>query len=181
MLDPAREALERALAHPGAVLEPSAFTRRRLEAIAEAALARAGVVGVLPTPLAALHPVAGIDERLDMAALPLGLAAPGRALLGALWFEGRALFVDPAQSEPRRRFTEAHEIMHGLCPWHRAVLIEAARVGSPAAASALSLRRAGRRGRRFAVHAHYNRHTFVVLVADPRRDRPGGRSGSAQV
>ena len=47
-------------------------------------------------------------------------------------------------------------------------LIEAARVGS-AAASALSLRRAGRRCRRFAVHAHYNRHTFLVLVADPRR------------
>ena len=273
--------------------EPGPFTRERLEAVAEAALARAGVLGVLPTPLEALHPVAGIAARLDMAELPPGLAAPGRALLGALWFEQRALFVDGGQSAARRRFTEAHELMHALCPWHHAVLredtedelfratrsaveaeanvgagllifqggrfraraagepctletaqalaaehgasvqatlhhhvehhpravamlvtgrfprrdgslpvwrgtqsaafraahgpirdhvrdavpagtplrelIEAARVGSAAATSALSLRRAGRRGRRFAVRAHYNRHTFLVLVADPRR------------
>ena len=53
-----------------------------------------------------------------------GSGRPAGALLGALWFEERALFLDEGQSEPRRRFTEAHELMHALCPWHEAVLRE---------------------------------------------------------
>jgi hypothetical protein len=105
-------------------LEPDPFTRRRLERIAEAALVAAGVDGVLPTPLEEVQRAAGIVARRDVAALPPGLATPGRRLLGALWFERRTVYVDLAQPEPRRRFTDAHEAMHALCPWHEAVLRE---------------------------------------------------------
>src|SRR5215212_6617287 len=100
------------------------FTHGRLEAIAERALERAGVLGILPTPLEALHPVAGIRAVEPMPALPDRVRTPGRRLLGALWFEERTMFLDPAQGDARRRFTEAHELMHALCPWHEAVLRE---------------------------------------------------------
>jgi len=104
--------------------EPSAFTSRRLARIAEDALAAAGVLGELPTPLEALRPVARIGAVEAMPALPDHVRTPGRQLLGALWFEERTIFLDEGQSEPRRRFTEAHELMHALCPWHEAVLRE---------------------------------------------------------
>src|ERR671915_2258075 len=100
------------------------FTRARLARIAERALSAAGVAGVLPTPLEEVQRAAGIVARHDIAALPPEVATPGRELLGALWFERREVFVDLAQSAPRRRFTEAHEAMHALCPWHEAVLRE---------------------------------------------------------
>src|SRR5829696_6316541 len=32
------------------------------------------------------------------------------------------MYVDGGQSGPRRAFTEAHELVHALCPWHVAVL-----------------------------------------------------------
>jgi IrrE N-terminal-like domain len=102
----------------------SAFTTRRLERIAEDALAGAGVLGTLPTPLEALHPIAGIRAVEPIPALPGRVRTPGRDLLGALWFEERTIFIEEAQSEPRRRFTEAHELMHALCPWHEVVLRE---------------------------------------------------------
>lgn len=101
-----------------------AFTTRRLERIAEDALASAGVLGVLPTPLDALRPVAGIRAVEAMPALPERIRTPGRQLLGALWFEERTIFLEERQSDARRRFTEAHELMHALCPWHEAVLRE---------------------------------------------------------
>ena len=103
---------------------PEPATEARLEAIAERALAQAGVLGLLPTPLAALHPVAGVRALEPMPALPDRVRTPGRQLLGALWFEERTMFIDTAQSPARRRFTEAHELMHALCPWHEAVLRE---------------------------------------------------------
>jgi hypothetical protein len=102
----------------------SPYTHDRLEAIAEQALERAGVLGVLPTPLEALHDVAGIRAVEHMPDLPERVRTPGRALLGALWFEERTIFLEHAQSPARRRFTEAHELMHALCPWHEAVLRE---------------------------------------------------------
>jgi hypothetical protein len=104
--------------------EVDPFTRRRLERIAEQALRAAGVAGRLPTPLEEVQRAAGIAARHDVAALPPGLATPGRRLLGALWFERREVYVDLSQPEPRRRFTDAHEAMHALCPWHEAVLRE---------------------------------------------------------
>ena len=101
-----------------------AFTRTRIERIADQALRSAGVLGQLPTPLEEVQAAAGILARRDIAALPAGLATPGRVLLGALWFERRTIYVDLAQPEPRRRFTDAHEAMHALCPWHEATLRE---------------------------------------------------------
>jgi len=98
--------------------EPGAYTRRRLARIADGALRRAGAVGVVPTPLDAIAQAFAIDVE------PIG--ALGRRaevpLLGALWFEERTLFVEREQSAVRRRFTEAHELMHALCPWHREIL-----------------------------------------------------------
>jgi Zn-dependent peptidase ImmA (M78 family) len=119
--------VERGAVEPGAAprgVDLNPFTRARLERIAEDALRAAGVAGVLPTPLEEVQRAAGIAKRSDIAALPQELATPGRALLGALWFERREVYVDLAQSEPRRRFTDAHEAMHALCPWHEAVLRE---------------------------------------------------------
>src|SRR3954451_14785017 len=101
-----------------------AFTSRRLERIAEDALASAGVLGVLPTPLDALRPVAGIRAVEAMPALPERIRTPGRRLLGALWFDERTIFLEESQSDARRRFPEAHELMHALCPWHEALLRE---------------------------------------------------------
>src|SRR5215207_57754 len=100
------------------------FTTRRLERIAEDALGAAGALGVLPTPLEALHEVAGIGAVEPIPALPDRVRTPGRKLLGALWFEERTIFLEEGQSEARRRFTEAHELVHGLCPWHEAVIRE---------------------------------------------------------
>jgi len=104
--------------------ELSAFTTARLQRIAEDALRTAGVLGSLPTPLEALHAVAGIRALEALPALPERVRTPGRRLLGALWFEERTIFLEDRQSMARRRFTEAHELMHALCPWHEAVLRE---------------------------------------------------------
>src|SRR5215208_1391691 len=101
-----------------------AYTTRRLERIADDALAATGALGVLPTPLEALREVAGIRGVEPMPALPDRVRTPGRRLLGALWYEERTIFLEEGQSEARRRFTEAHELVHGLCPWHEAVLRE---------------------------------------------------------
>lgn len=101
-----------------------AYTARRLEQIAEDALASAGALGVLPTPLEALRPVAGVRAVEPMPALPERIRTPERQLLGALWFEERTIFLEDRQSDARRRFTEAHELMHALCPWHEAALRE---------------------------------------------------------
>lgn len=98
------------------------FTRRRLERIVDDALRSAGVLGVLPTPLEALREAAGIRGVEPIDGLPRGLAAAPKPVLGALWFEERTIYVDERQAEPRRRFTEAHELVHALCPWHEAVL-----------------------------------------------------------
>ena len=104
--------------------ELPAFTAARLERIAEQALRTAGVLGVLPTPLEALRPAAGVRAVESLPALPAAVRTPGRQLLGALWFEERTIFLEQGQSSVRRRFTEAHELMHALCPWHEAVLRE---------------------------------------------------------
>ena len=93
------------------------YTRRRIAALCAEALRRSGALGVLPTPLEAVHRLAGVElERLPVDA-PLR-----ERLLGAMWFEERALFVRAGQSAVRRRFTEAHETAHLLCPWHAAAL-----------------------------------------------------------
>jgi|GEM_PF-1812073 len=103
----------------------SPFTRARIERTCAEALRGAGALGTLPTPLEALAPVAGVRERLRVEKLPARDDIRDELrerLLGAVWFEQRALFLDERQSLPRRRFTEAHELVHLLCPWHEAVL-----------------------------------------------------------
>ena len=95
-------------------VEPSDYARGRIAAIVDAALRDSGALGELPTPLAAVRRHAGIEL-----VAPRGLRED---ILGALWFEERTMFVQPAQPRARRRFTEAHELVHALCPWHRAVL-----------------------------------------------------------
>ena len=107
-----------------ALAEPAAFTLARIERIADEALRAAGVLGVVPTPLDAVAQAAGLRDVAPMPDLPAAVRTPGRRLLGALWFEERTLFLDPGQSRVRRRFTEAHELVHALCPWHEAVLRE---------------------------------------------------------
>ena len=102
--------------------EVGRFAMRRIEAIVDSALAEAGVAGVLPTPLEAIRGVARVRGVAPIAELQVRASA--RELLGAFWFEERMLYIDEAQSAPRRRFTEAHELMHALCPWHEAVLRE---------------------------------------------------------
>jgi hypothetical protein len=99
----------------------SVFTRARIARLCEHALRRSGALGVLPTPLDAVLDAAGVRDRVELARIPARPAIAER-LLGAVWFEERALFVDRRQSEPRRRFTEAHEAVHLLCPWHAATL-----------------------------------------------------------
>jgi hypothetical protein len=106
------------------VLAVEPYTRARLEAIVDGALAASGALGVVPTPLEAVARYAGVSAVEPVAALPAGIRASQRAILGALWFEERVLYVEARQSPPRRRFTEAHELVHALCPWHEAVLRE---------------------------------------------------------
>ena len=92
----------------------SAYALARIAAIVDEALARSGALGVRPTPLAALRRHAGV-ELVERSGL-------GNEVLGALWFEERLMYVRSGQSAPRRTFTEAHELVHALCPWHLAVL-----------------------------------------------------------
>jgi hypothetical protein len=97
------------------MIELTSFTRERIARACDDALRRAGVVGVLPTPLDAVRDALGIYES---DAAPGGVAG----VLGALWFDERMLFVERRQSRVRQRFTAAHELAHAVCPWHEAVL-----------------------------------------------------------
>jgi hypothetical protein len=95
---------------------PSAFARARIAALCSDVLRRSGAAGVIPTPLDAIHGAVGIRECLY---------APDHIterVLGGMWFEERILWVNPRQRLGRRRFTEAHELAHVICPWHEAVL-----------------------------------------------------------
>lgn len=105
-------------------VEVPAYTTHRIGRIVDRALRESGALGVLPTPLGAIREAAGIAAIEPIEALPAAGPPPPRAILGALWFEARSIYVDERQSAPRRRFTEAHELVHALCPWHHAALRE---------------------------------------------------------
>ena len=102
------------------------FTRQRISQLAEDALRRADVAGVFPTPLEAVQGVLDIRDRIDVAGLPDVVRASkpslAKRVLGAVWFEEKTVFIDMSQSEPRRRFTDAHEAVHVMCPWHEKTL-----------------------------------------------------------
>ena len=104
------------------IAELGPYTLGRLDSIVEDALRDAGVLGVLPTPLEAIREIAGVRSLEPTSALPPEAGEARERLLGALWYEERAMYVDERQSAPRRHFTEAHELVHALCPWHEAVL-----------------------------------------------------------
>jgi hypothetical protein len=104
--------------------EVNDLARRQIRALVERALRDAGVLGVIPTPVDAVTRRAGILEVLDAEDLPASVAAQkpsalGR-VLGAVLFRERLVFVDRNQAEPRARFTEAHEVIHQIVPWHEA-------------------------------------------------------------
>lgn len=104
----------------------SEFTRQRIRALAEDALRRAEVIDVLPTPIEAVQKVAGVSARPDIAELSAlgGRRPPGLSrLLGALLFRERVVFVDRTQKAARVLFTDAHETLHVLCPWHEQSLL----------------------------------------------------------
>jgi hypothetical protein len=101
------------------VAELSPFTRGWIARACADVLRAAGVDGVVPTPLDAVLEQLGVRERLTHVAVPASLRD---RLLGAVRFHDRAVFVERRQSPPRRRFTEAHEAVHLLCPWHEAAL-----------------------------------------------------------
>jgi hypothetical protein len=100
------------------------LARRQILAVAEAALLKAGVAGVIPTPLDVVAAAAEITEIIDISQLPADIAArKPRAMLrilGALLHREQVVFVDMGQCEPRARLTEAHEIAHQIIPWHQA-------------------------------------------------------------
>lgn len=101
-------------------------SKERIAGISEALLRRAEVIDVLPTPMAAVHEAAGIQERLDISKLPADLEAKKppkwKRILGALAFRERVVFVDRSDHPSRVVFTEAHEAIHAACPWHEPVL-----------------------------------------------------------
>ncbi len=92
--------------------------------VAEEALERAGVVGVIPTPLRTVGESGGIRDVVDIGSLSqaVTVARPGllRRVLGAYIFREETAFVDLSQARGRARFTEAHEIGHKIIPWHEA-------------------------------------------------------------
>lgn len=100
------------------------LARRQILALSESALSRAGVIGVLPTPLDQVAAVADIAEIVDIGNLPPALEAQKPSglhkILGALLYKERTVFVDLSQNDGRARLTEAHEIGHKLIPWHEA-------------------------------------------------------------
>lgn len=99
------------------------LTRRQLLAVSDSVLLRAGVVGILPTPLEAVTEAAGIAEVVDIGDIPRSLLAKKPPIwtrvLGALLFRERVIFVDRSQVTARVRFTQLHEIGHRIAPWHQ--------------------------------------------------------------
>ncbi len=100
------------------------LARRQILAATQGALRAAGVLGLVPTPLEAISRIAGLGGVVDISDLPPDLKAKKpaawRRILGALLVRERTVFVDGAQTWPRRRFVEAHEYGHWLIPWQRA-------------------------------------------------------------
>jgi len=96
--------------------------RRQILGLCDAVLIRAGVVGILPTPLDTVSAAAGIADIVDIGHVPARLVETKpsalKRILGAYLFREKVVFVDRAQTSSRVRFTQAHETGHNLIPWH---------------------------------------------------------------
>lgn len=103
-----------------------AFTREMIARLAEDALRRAQVVGMLPTPLVAVQQSLGIRSRINMRDLPKALEAKKprfwSRILGAIWYEEKVVFIDKDQSQQRQLWTDGHEAGHAMCGWHAPIL-----------------------------------------------------------
>lgn len=99
------------------------FARRKIVAVAEDVLRRAGVAGIFPTPLEVVREAVGVRELVDISDLPdepeLKKPAGWRKVLGAYVYRAETTFVDLSQPTGRRRWIESHELGHGIVPWHR--------------------------------------------------------------
>jgi len=99
-----------------------------VSARAEEVLRRAGVKGVIPTPLEEVARWVGINEVLDIGEFNnvqreahRRRRSPGvmlRRFVGAVFFGPRVVLVDTSKPNEMRRWTEAHELAHKLLPWH---------------------------------------------------------------
>jgi Zn-dependent peptidase ImmA (M78 family) len=45
-----------------------------------------------------------------------------KRIIGATWFSERTVFIDRTDPDVRQQFTDGHEAMHALCPWHEPAL-----------------------------------------------------------
>jgi hypothetical protein len=109
------------------------YERRVILAHTEDVLRRAEVIDTLPTPLAEVRRAAGINEVVDIGTLPKDISASKPAglsrIIGAFLFRQRVVFIDGNLAIPRRRFTDAHEIIHSLLPAHaRSYLLDDDRI-----------------------------------------------------
>ena len=100
------------------------FARGQVLGQVQLLLSRAGVVGVVPTPLEVVADLAGVRETIDISQLPAELIAAKpswwKRLIGAYLYKAEAMFVDWDLPNARVRFTQAHEVGHRLLPWHEA-------------------------------------------------------------
>jgi len=107
---------------------PNAFTKRQISRLSEQVLRDAAVAGERPTPMGAVLEAAGISEIIDISdrGLPQAVVAkkPSRIgrVLGAVFFSERTVFIDRDEPDVRVQFTDAHEAIHALCPWHEPTL-----------------------------------------------------------
>ncbi len=107
---------------------PNSFTKRRIARLSEQALQDAAVLGEIPTPMGAVLKAVGIREVVDISdrGLPEAVVAkkPSRIgrVLGAVLFREKTVFIDRNEPDVRVQFTDAHEAIHALCPWHEPTL-----------------------------------------------------------
>lgn len=110
--------------------ELNELARRQILAAAEQALKEAGAYGTVPTPLAAVGEANGVEAVIDISQMPDDLVPKRsrvqrlRKWLGAYFYKADVAFVDLSQPEGRARFTEAHELGHGVLAWHRDAFVD---------------------------------------------------------
>ena len=104
-------------------------TKEELETLADDLLKRAGVYGVLPTPLEALYDHAGVTcinelpekesylKTLSKAAKTTFEGA-FRSIRGIADLRDDVVYIPQGQTDVRDRFARAHEISHQTIPWH---------------------------------------------------------------